>query len=225
LGRARDDYERHREEDRRVLNEANKARIRSLATDFPRLWQDPKTPDRERKRIVRLLLEDVTLLRAEEEMVVQVRFSGGATRALKLPRPLSAAELWKLSQEALVEIDKLLDHHVDRDVAEILNDRGFVTGTGKPFTKGRVKGMRRVYGLAPRKERLKKAGLLTLDEIAARLGLHKETVKRYRREGRLKVRYHPINEANQFMYEDPDALEDTLDPAPIAARAGGAQYE
>lgn len=61
--------------------------------------------------------------------------------------------------------------------------------------------------------------------IAARLGLHKETVKQYRREGRLKVRYHPINEDNQFMYEDPDVLEEALDPAPTAARAEGAQYE
>ena len=74
-------------------------------------------------------------------------------------------------------------------------------------------------------ERLKAAGLLTLDEIAARLGLHKETVKQYRREGRLKVRYHPINEDNQFMYQDPDVLEEALDPAPTAARAEEAQYE
>ena len=205
LGRVRDDYERQREEDRLVLDEGNKARIRELATDFPRLWGDPKTPDRERKRMVRLLIEDVTLLRTEEEMVAHVRFSGGATRTLKLPRPLSAAELWKLSQEALAEIDNLLDHHTEREVARILNERGFVTGTGKRFTKSRVKGMRRVYGLATRKERLQAAGLLTLDEIAARLGLHKETVKQYRREGRLKVRYHPVGEDNQFMYEDPDA--------------------
>jgi predicted site-specific integrase-resolvase len=85
--------------------------------------------------------------------------------------------------------------------------------------------MRRVYGLATREERLKDAGLLTLDEIAARLGLHKETVKQYRREGRLKVRYHPINEDNQFMYEDPDADGGVGNQAPIAARAGEMQYE
>ena len=157
-----------------MLDEGNKARIRKLATDFPRLWCDPKAPDRDRKRMVRLLIEDVTLLRTEEEMVAHVRLSGGATRTLKLPRPLSAAELWKLSQEALAEIDNLLDHHTEREVARVLNERGFVTGTGKRFNKSRVKGMRRVYGLATRKERLQAAGLLTLDEIAARLGLHKD---------------------------------------------------
>jgi hypothetical protein len=148
---------------------------------FPRLWCDPKTPDRERKRIVRLLLEDVTLLRTEEEMVVQVRFSGGANRTLRLPRLPSTGEGSKLSQGALAEMDRPLDHHTESEVARILNERGFVTGTGKPFTKGRVKGMRRAYSLATRQERLKAAGLLTMDEVAARLGLHKETVKQYRR--------------------------------------------
>jgi hypothetical protein len=104
---------RHREKDRRVVDEADKARIRSLATDVPRLWCDPGTPDRERKRVVRLLLEDVTLLRTQGEMVAQVRFSGGATRTLRLPRPPSAGERSKLSQVALAEMDRLLDHHTE----------------------------------------------------------------------------------------------------------------
>jgi hypothetical protein len=42
-----------------VRNEQRR-RILALATDFPRLWQASGTPDRERKRMVRLLLEDVT---------------------------------------------------------------------------------------------------------------------------------------------------------------------
>lgn len=224
LGRARDDYARYQEEDRLVLDEGNKARIRKLAGDFPRIWRDPETPDRERKRMVRLLIEDVTLLRTDEELVAHVRFSGGATQTLRLPRPLSARELWKLSQEAVAEIDDLLDHHTEWEVAQILNERGFVSGTGKSFNVSRVKGVRRAYGLARREERLKAAGLLTLEEVAARLGLHKETVKRYRREGRLKVCCHPINDANQFMYEDPDARGTAGDQAPIAARAEEVQY-
>lgn len=225
LGQVREDYERRREEDRLVLDEENRERIRSLATDFPRLWRDPGTPDRERKRMVRLLIEDVTLLRAEEEMVAQVRFSGGATRTLRLPRPLSAGELRKLSQEAVAEIDKLLDHHTEREVARILNERGFVSGTGKSFNASRVRGMRRAYGLARREERLRAAGLLTLDEISARLGLHKETVKRHRREGRLPVRCHRVDDNNRFMYEDPVTGCGAEDRAAIAAHAEEAQYE
>jgi hypothetical protein len=57
---AQAEYERQRETDRLSLSDEHRARISALATDFPRLWQDPNTPDRERKRMVRLLIEDVT---------------------------------------------------------------------------------------------------------------------------------------------------------------------
>jgi hypothetical protein len=59
--------QRHlREQDKKVLSDQQRAAILSLATDFPRLWRDANTPDRERKRMIRLLLEDVTLVRGEK---------------------------------------------------------------------------------------------------------------------------------------------------------------
>jgi len=53
----------------------------TLATDFPRLWAAPATPQRERKRMVRLLLEDVTLRKGEQTIHMQLRWKGGATSA------------------------------------------------------------------------------------------------------------------------------------------------
>jgi DNA-binding CsgD family transcriptional regulator len=204
LERVREDYERRREADRLLLDEATRERIRKLAGDFPRLWRDPNTPHRERKRMVRLLIEDVTLVNGPE-IVAHVRFSGGASRSLTLPRPRSAWEMRQLPREVVGEIDRLLDRHTDGEVAELLNERGVVSGTGKPFDARRVQVIRRAYGLAPRNERLRVQGLLTLQEVALRLGLHQETVKRHRREGRLQLRCHRVDDNNRFMYEDPDA--------------------
>ena len=56
---------RQREQDRQVLSEEQRAAVLALAHDFPALWRDPKTPDRERKRMMRLLLEHITLSRGE----------------------------------------------------------------------------------------------------------------------------------------------------------------
>ena len=50
---AQRESERKRAEDRRQLDEGQRQRILALATDFPRLWNDPATPDRERKRMAR----------------------------------------------------------------------------------------------------------------------------------------------------------------------------
>ena len=51
-----------------------------LASNFPRLWNDPGTPHRERKRMARLLVEDVTLIKATRTLGLGVRLRGGATR-------------------------------------------------------------------------------------------------------------------------------------------------
>lgn len=222
LRHVREDYERRREEDRLVLDEENRKRIRSLAADFPRLWRDPKTPARDRKRMARLLIEDVTLVKGQQLMVL-VRFNGGASRSLALPKPLAAAQARRLDARVVSDIDRLLEHHTDGEVAEILNGRGRTSGTAKRFDGCRVRVVRRAYGLPSHAQRLRTQGLLTLDEVAARLGLHKETVKRHRREGRLPIRCYRADDNNRFLYEDPHASH-SIDEAQNAARSYEVQY-
>ena len=81
---AQETYERQRQADRVAVDADARARILALATDFPRLWHDPHTPDRERKRMVRLLMDDVTLIKAADGLTAHVRFRGGATTTLTL---------------------------------------------------------------------------------------------------------------------------------------------
>ena len=66
----------------RTITQEQKTHILALAEDFPRLWKDPLTSDRDRKRMARLILEDVTLKRDHSLITVQVRFKGGATKVL-----------------------------------------------------------------------------------------------------------------------------------------------
>jgi hypothetical protein len=102
-----------------------RARILALATDFPRVWHDPHTPDRERKRMVRLLMEDVTLIKTTDGLTAHVRFRGGATTTLSLARALNAWQLRETSTEIVALIDQLLDQHTDATVATMLNARGY----------------------------------------------------------------------------------------------------
>lgn len=78
LGAAQEEYERQSAKPT-PLSGADKARIAALASDFPALWSDPRTPQRERKCMARLLLEDVTLRREGRVITAQVRFKGGQT--------------------------------------------------------------------------------------------------------------------------------------------------
>ena len=175
LDSAQEDYERQREADT-LLDEEHRQRVLALATDFPRLWRDPDTPARERKRMARLLIEDVTLNK-DDDLVAHVRFRGGDTATLRLPRPRPAADLHKLDPAVVTEIDRLLDDHTDSEIADALNAAGRQPPVGERFSIWMVWKIRKAHHLESRSDRLRKKGLLTLDEMADALGVHPQTVK------------------------------------------------
>ena len=200
LTEAQEQYERQRQNDRVAITEQQRARIAALASDFPKLWQDPKTPDRERKRMVRLLLEDVTVIK-RDKITAHVRFKGGISRTLTLPRPLNSWEAKLTPTEVIAEIDRLIDHHTDKEITRILNERGFVSGEGKPFNPRMVARLRRVYRLKPRYERLREKGLLTIEEISDYLEVAPRLVRAWREGGLLCA--HRVNDKDLWLYQDP----------------------
>jgi len=216
LTAAQEDCERQRAADRDRLGEDRRERILALAQDFPRLWEDPETPMRERKRMLRQLVEDVTLRRGER-IALHVRFRAGPTRSLELPLPLSAWQLRQTPPELVIEIDRLLDEHDDGAVARILHERGRVSGTRRRVTPNTVRTLRHAYHLASLHERLRARGMLTLDEMATRLGVSRATVGRWRRAGLL--RGLRSTGKGDFLYQPPGSDPPRRQPGrPLSAR-------
>jgi hypothetical protein len=133
-------------------------------------------PDRERKRLAHLLPEDVTLIK-REQLLIHVRFPGGATRTLEMPR---RRRVTATQASVIAEVDRLLDGHSPDAVAKILNSRGSVSGYGKPFTGRMIGRMAIKYRLKTRFERLRAKGLLTREEMAQRLSLNTKQVAAWR---------------------------------------------
>ncbi|MHB8341072.1 MAG: recombinase family protein [Mycobacteriales bacterium] len=200
LRHAEEELERARSAGTGELSEAQQARVRALATDFPALWADPATPIRERKRLVRLLIEDVTLAKTDQ-ITVHVRFRGGTTTSLTLPTPDNAWQARLTPPAVVATIDELLDNHTEGEIAELLGARGLTTGEGLQFNLPRVQRIRRNYRLTPRLERLRQRGLLTLAETASALGVTTATVKIWRDAG-LLVSYR-INDKGECLYPAP----------------------
>ena len=182
------------------LDDARRASILALARDFPRLWNDPHTADRERKRMARLLIADVTLLK-ESDIRAQVRFNGGATHTLHLALPKPAWMLRQTSATVVAEIDRLLEDHTDGEIAGLLNNQSLLSGDGKPFHRLIVRNIRIAYSLTSRYDRLRARGLLTLPELAQRLNVSTNTIKRWRRASLLKA--HKYDDRGDYLFEQP----------------------
>jgi hypothetical protein len=197
LAETREECEKQERLDSTELTAEHKNRIRAIASEFPKLWQDPTTLDRDRKRMARLLLEDVTL-RREEEIHVQVRFKGGATRELRLPPPQCAWERRKTKPEIVGDVDRLLNEYNDAEVARLLNERGQRSGCGGTFDTLKIIHLRRQYRLKSRKQRLRDQGWITAHEMAALLDCTSDAVSYWHNVGLLTGIQHSGRKARLY---------------------------
>jgi len=222
LFEAQESYERQRTADQHSVDEGERQRILALAADFPSVWRDPKTPQRERKRMLALLIEDVTLIK-QREITAAVRFRGGASTTLTLPRPLTAQQMRATHAEVRQAIDTLLDEYTDAQVAHILNERGLCTGAGDVFDRGGVQWVRFSAKLKNLKERLLEAGMLTRKQVSAKFGIGRTTLGRWRADGRIKARI--CNDRGEWLYWPPERRLASGTPAHdpmVDSTAGGA---
>ncbi|WP_300614038.1 recombinase family protein [Trebonia sp.] len=202
LSDAQSAYDKARDQHAPALTAAEQDKIARLVTDLPAVWDDPATPMRERKRITRLLVTDVTVTRTSDTITAHVRLAGGQHRTLDLEMPKTGPEARKTPPEVLTAIGELLGRHTSGEIAGILNQRGLASGTGEPFHRLIVDHIIRAHRIPTRRQRLRGQGMLTLAETAAALGIHPQTVKAWRRAG--NVRAERYNDKGEYLYYPPD---------------------
>ncbi len=126
----RDDYDRFLREQPPQLSQDERARIAALSTDIPALWHAPDTTPRDRKEIIRHLVEKIVVYAKNDSEYVDVtiHWQGGLISRHEVLRPVR-------SYEQLRDFDKLMDRitTLRRDgkttvqIAEALNREGFIT--------------------------------------------------------------------------------------------------
>ena len=195
LADVHEERERALHEDRLTLDDAIHDRLIAMTADFKTVWCDQTLPNRERKRLLAYLVDDVTLLKfpAEGETRIHIRFRGGRTETLTTQNPKSSAQQVKTRPEVVELVDKLLDDYICAEIADILNAKGIRPGgsvrrdqAGARFTDLRVIYLVKQYGLRPRYDRLRERGMLTKAEACAKLGITECTLVRWAKYGIVK---------------------------------------
>ena len=210
LATAREERERARHDDTEGIDDRTRERLVAMTTDFRRLWADPATAHRDRKRMLASVIEDATLVKipATGTTRIHLRFRGGKTETLETHNPTTSAQQVKTKPAVVELVDRLLDDHIYSDIADTLNERGLQPGgcarPGKGdarFTATLVMYLVHRYGLRSRYDRLRAQGLLTKHEITERLGIHEQTLVRWRKHGLIRAQAYNGHEA--WLYEDP----------------------
>ena len=166
LAHAEEEYARRNKSQPAALLNEDREVIDALAFDLPRVWNDARTSARDRKRMLRLLIEDVTLVKSYK-IQIHIRWKGGATTSLERPLPLGAPDLVRTPAE-IVELIRAMATN-----KPTLRLRGRLTrllGTGRehPFTRLIVRHIRSAYDIASYFHHLRNHGWLTVPEIPAR---------------------------------------------------------
>jgi DNA-binding XRE family transcriptional regulator len=147
-----------------------------------------------------LLIEDVTLF-VGEQIDIHVRWRGGRTQGLSVPRPKPMSVIRKTPTHVVTLIDELLETSTDRQIAARLNGLGHRNWRGEPFTMKKVILVRETYSLKSRFQRLRERGMLTGAEVAEQLGVSTTTVHQLGRQGVLARHLYGNN--YRCLYEPP----------------------
>lgn len=146
LETAKKEFEAIRSAGRRTLGPEEKELLLSLMKKLPALWDDPSVSNIERKELLRLLIKDVILLRCKGCIKVTIRWWTGARYEVEAPW-LNSPEALRTDPEVLDIIRRLAPTHSYNEIADYLNQNGYRSRRGKPFTRTLLIGLRRCWGI------------------------------------------------------------------------------
>ena len=154
----------------RSVTEEQKQQILQLGRDFPRLWKAKTTSTCDRKRMLRLLIRDVTVVKDPEPRLLrlQICWQGGATEVLEVRQRPKRQDAIRYPDTFVAKIRDMAKIYNNREIVELLNGEGLTSSTGKPFTLEMISWIRykhRIPGPLP------PAGTLTVRQVRQRYGV------------------------------------------------------
>jgi DNA invertase Pin-like site-specific DNA recombinase len=167
----------------RAVGPADMERLRALGDDLRRVWTAPTTTARDKKELLRALLEDVVMAveRADARAHLTLRWRGGTVTELDVSLPHSNPPRIRTNEDSLALIRRLAPYYPDAVIAGILNRQGRRTAGGERFTAAHVGNLRRYRGI-PRYElpaERPDGELVTIKTAAEILGVAPSTLHRW----------------------------------------------
>ena len=199
LEQARHDYDNKRHHHHGVLDSAKAGALSSLAEDFADLWHHPATSYQDKKRMIRLLIEDVTLTRHGDQVDVSIRFKTGTVIQEFFNVASSGQQPTDISADIIQKIEHLSSRHTAGEIATKLNEAGVIHPRRGTFDTNAVVYLLKRFNIPSLKQRLRAEGFVSQQELAERCGVTVRTVLRWRLKGWIRARRY--NDQPEYLYE------------------------
>jgi len=170
----------------KTLTEQEREQLLALGADLGRVWAAASTTDRDRKQLLRCLIEEVILdvAREQRQATVTIRWQGAAITELAVALPRHQPSI-RTDEDTIELLQRLAVHYEDGTIAGILNRQGRRSATGERFTTIIVGGLRRYRNIPAYKPPAEPPDgeLLPVGKAAEQLGVAASTLFRWLQAG------------------------------------------
>jgi DNA invertase Pin-like site-specific DNA recombinase len=174
----------------KTLTPAERAAILALGGDLGQVWDAPTTTDKDRKQLLRTLLEEVNITARRDDpdphARLILRWKGGAISELTVPLRRPQPKI-RTDDDTVDLVRRLAVHYPDAKIAGILNRQGRRTPRGMSYTAGKVQGLRHYWGIPRHQPAATSASaegeLLNVTQAARQLGIAPSTLLRWLNDG------------------------------------------
>lgn len=153
-----------------VITSRQREDVLKLAQDLPRLWKSNATSTKDKKRILQLLIQDITVEKcARGRAILHVRWQGGRCEDLNVELPRPAAQRWRHSDALVQRVRELAKDYSDDEIASQLNAEGLKSNKGNAFTRSSISWIRHKHTIPPVNK--KKPEEQTVQEVSQQFGV------------------------------------------------------
>ena len=175
-------------------------KLLELPNNMKDIWKSGNANIQDKKRILRCLIENITITKEGATIRLGVCFKGGTCTVLECINPPMKYTTWTTSDEVLDIIRKESTCHTPDEISEILTNAGYKSGKGGKLTAERVTYLQRTYEMPSYTEYLHNEGYLTAKEKAVQLGIRLAVLHQRKNAGEFEGKVFRSSGKGDYMF-------------------------